>query len=280
VAALGVDILLYQQAVHAKLPRPSLSDAEAAEMFSVSRMEYQERRTNVPSTPRAARALRHAPISYPHASHNFLRWDGCALGGPVPDHLLMVPAGIHELFQLRDSDDPALRVIVGCETPKLRLVSRAVYAADDRQAAKYVEAGTDFESVAVLQLPPGMAVPLQAAAPELSSGTVQVAAFGANRIELVADVAGREGAGAWLVYADGYHRGWHATVNGERAPIVKAYIAFKAVWLPAGRSVVRLLFWDGLASTLMYVLAFWSIAVDLLLLAWLARLLGEGMPAR
>jgi hypothetical protein len=279
VGALGIDILLYQQAVHAKLPRLSLSVAEVAEMFSVSRMEYQERRTNAPSTPRAVRALRHAPVSYPHASHNFLRWDGCALGGP-PDHLLMVPAGIHRLFQLRDSDDLALRAIVGCETPKLRLVSRAVYAADDRQAAEYLEAGVNLESVAVLQLPSGMAAQPPGPAPDPSSGAVQVAAFGANHIELVADLAGRNGAGAWLVYADGYHRGWHATVNGARAPIAKAYLAFKAVWLPAGRSAVRLWFYDGLASTLTYGLALWSIAVDLLLLAWFARLLREGMPAR
>jgi uncharacterized membrane protein YfhO len=105
------------------------------------------------------------------------------------------------------------------------------------------------------------------------SGTVQVAAFGANRIELVADVPGRHG--SWLVYADGHHRGWHATVNGQPAPIAKAYIAFKAVWLPAGRSAVRFVFWDGLSSTLMYLLALWSIGVDLLLLIWLAALVAD-----
>jgi hypothetical protein len=272
VVTLGVDILFYQLTVQERLPRISLTEPGAREMFWVSRLTYQERRSREPRTVRAGHVIRHAPVSYAAASHSFLQWDGCSLGGAVPDHVLMVSVGVHRLLRLRAPDDPALLAVVGCEIPKLRLVSNAVYAADDAQAEDYIKSG-DLETTVVLQLAQGAARRPSGLASGPADGIVQVAAFGSNRIDLVADVVGREG--AWLVYADAYHRGWRAAVNGLRAPIAKAYLAFKAIWLPPGRSEVRLVFWDSWSSTLMHVMALWSVGVDLLLLGWLVRLLWD-----
>ena len=274
IVALGVDILAYQNAVQERLPRIRPDDPRATEMFSITPLEYQERRTRQPRTQRAMRAIELAPVSYPLPSHNFLQWDGCSLGGPRPDYLLMTPAGIHRLLSLREPDDPALLRIIGCKTPKLRLVSRAVYASDDDQAAELIREAPDLDRVAVLELGKGPPPPIQES--EGPSGSVAVTAFGANRIELVADVM--DPAGAWLVYADGYHRGWRATVNAHDAPIAKAFLAFKAVRLTGGRNVVRLVFWDGLTSASMYALALWSVLVDAILLTWLVKLVA--VPAR
>lgn len=125
----------------------------------------------------------------------------------------------------------------------------------------------------MLQLPPGALPPQPGPESAAAYGSVRVTGFDTNRIDVIAHVD--SAAGAWLVYADGYHRGWHATVNDQRAPIAKAYLAFKAVRLSAGRNVVRLMFWDGLTSTLTYALALCSVVVDLLLLAWLLKLVGD-----
>ncbi len=278
IVALGVDILTYQYTVQKKLPRLPADDPRVTEMFSVTPIEYQDKRTRQPRGQRAQRAIGLAPVSYPLAAHNFLQWDGCSLGGDEPEYLLMAPAGIHRLLSLREPRDPALLKVIGCKTPKLRLVSHAVYARDDDQAAELIREASELDRVAVLQLGEGTPPPAQGL--EGPSGGVQVTAFGSNHIELVADVL--DPAGAWLVYADGHHRGWRATVNGQSVPIAKAYLAFKALRLTGGRNVVRLVFWDGLTSALMYALALWSILVDAALLAWLVRLLvvpARGSPA-
>jgi hypothetical protein len=43
----------------------------------------------------------------------------------------------------------------------------------------------------------------------------------------------------FLLLLDTYYPGWSASVNGQRARIYRADYNFRAVWLPAGKSVVR-----------------------------------------
>jgi hypothetical protein len=278
VVALGIDILGYQRAVRAKLPVLSPGNPRTTETFTAAKLEYRESRTVEPRTPRALRAMPLAPAGYPIAWQNFLQWDGCTLGGSEPDYVLMALSGIHRLLSLRSADDPALRQVIGCESPKLRLVYRAVYADNDQQAAELTKRGDDLARVAVIELPARAPQPPQPPAEEPSGGNVRVTSFSANHIDLIADVA--EPTGAWLIYADGYHRGWRATVNAKQTPIAKAYLAFKAVRLSAGRNVVHLWFWDGLTSTLMYLLALWSLVADLLLLGWLVKVALEPATRR
>lgn len=45
----------------------------------------------------------------------------------------------------------------------------------------------------------------------------------------------------WLYYSDTWDKYWIATVNGEKAPVYKANLQFKAVYIPPGKSTVRLL---------------------------------------
>jgi hypothetical protein len=63
--------------------------------------------------------------------------------------------------------------------------------------------------------------------------------------ELVADVDVTVPGGAWLLYADAWHPDWRASVNGEPVPVHEANLAFKAVRVPPGRSVVRMWFERG-----------------------------------
>ena len=87
--------------------------------------------------------------------------------------------------------------------------------------------------------------------------------------EVIAEI--EDGQGAWLVYADSFHPGWKATINGQAVPIYEANVAFKAVHLKQGKNIVRLVFRDGLTYYASYLLAFLGV------LAGLALLLGIGI---
>jgi uncharacterized membrane protein YfhO len=55
-------------------------------------------------------------------------------------------------------------------------------------------------------------------------------------IEVEAPAAG------WVVLADPWHPWWFAEVDGRPAPILRANVLFRAVAVPAGRSIVRFTF--------------------------------------
>ena len=75
---------------------------------------------------------------------------------------------------------------------------------------------------------------------EEPAGTVEVEEFSSNRIHLHAVVEGKDP--AWLVYADAWHPGWKATVDGRTVPIVRANLGFKAIPIESGTHDVRLQF--------------------------------------
>ena len=77
-------------------------------------------------------------------------------------------------------------------------------------------------------------------AASLAEQGIAVTHFSANRLEItVGDKAGTIGPkGAWLVYADAFHPGWRAAVDGRPAPVWRANLAFKAVFLPPGTTAV------------------------------------------
>jgi hypothetical protein len=63
----------------------------------------------------------------------------------------------------------------------------------------------------------------------------RVTRFDANRLDIEVEDAQ---AGDWLYYADVWHPGWSATVNGKPRPVARANLAYKAVLLGAGRNAV------------------------------------------
>ena len=69
------------------------------------------------------------------------------------------------------------------------------------------------------------------------------------RLEVEAERAG------YVVLADAFDPGWHATLDEAAAPLLRANVAFRAVAVPAGRHVVEIVYRPravslGLALTL------------------------------
>jgi len=65
-----------------------------------------------------------------------------------------------------------------------------------------------------------------------AAGTARVVRHDPAEVEVEVDVSG--GDGAYLVLTDNYHEDWTAEVDGEPAPVLRAYHTFRAVPVPSG----------------------------------------------
>ncbi len=70
--------------------------------------------------------------------------------------------------------------------------------------------------------------------------------FSANRLNLQVNAAQEK----WLFYADSFHPGWKAYINGSSVPIMEANLAFKAVKLEKGLNNITFEFYNGLTSAI------------------------------
>jgi hypothetical protein len=73
---------------------------------------------------------------------------------------------------------------------------------------------------------------------EIEGGTIEFARYGANEIVLAVEMP----TDGWLVLSEVYYPGWQATVDGDRAEVLRADYTFRAVKLPPGEHVVRMAF--------------------------------------
>jgi hypothetical protein len=188
-----------------------------------------------------------------------------------------VSAGVSRLFSVQETGKLNLDEILGCNVPKLRLVAgaRVVNTAQEaRQALLMSRPPRTVIRLAEGATPPGQAAGATGATP----GSVEVTSFSLN--ELVASTQVSAPDGAWLVYADAYHPGWRASVNGQETPVEEANLAFKAVWLPPGPSIVRFWFDHGPSRVLGYAIACFGVAFALGLLAMLLAALWGAQALR
>src|SRR5215469_5958770 len=64
---------------------------------------------------------------------------------------------------------------------------------------------------------------------EESAGSVAVLGYTPERVSMQVDAAGP----ALMVAAEGYHSGWHATIDGLEQAVCPANVAFMGVAVPA-----------------------------------------------
>jgi len=93
----------------------------------------------------------------------------------------------------------------------------------------------------------------------------QVQRFDANNLVVTTNINDLES--AWLFYSDVWHPLWQATVNGEKTPVYKANLAYKAVKLEKGFNEVHFFFKSAVISFFHYV-------VGLNSLFWLLMIIG------
>jgi hypothetical protein len=115
--------------------------------------------------------------------------------------------------------------------PRARLAGRPVYADSYRQAVlALARMGAELRDQVVVEDP---SRPLPADAQV--SGAARIVHDLPERVAVETDAA----MPSYLVLSDTFDPGWSATVDGRPAPIRPAYLAFRAVFLPAGKHTVE-----------------------------------------
>ncbi|MCR4294205.1 MAG: YfhO family protein, partial [Elusimicrobia bacterium] len=102
-------------------------------------------------------------------------------------------------------------------------------------------------------------------------GSARITADGANSVTVETESDGP----GWLVLLDGWFPGWEARVDGAPARVRRADYAFRAVRVPAGRSVVS---FDYRPSSVGVGLILALLSAGLLSLAWFATGRRSGLP--
>lgn len=114
---------------------------------------------------------------------------------------------------------------------RARLVGAAEVVPDERAVARILEEDFDPATTAILAEPPPLALP---GGPVEGEVTWEAREPNRQRLRVTAS---RD---ALLVLADNWFPAWEATVDGEPAPVLRAYHTLRAVPVPAGDHVVAL----------------------------------------
>lgn len=132
---------------------------------------------------------------------------------------------------------------MGCGAPKMKLAPSVLFARSREQAEEYVKRVEPVDRVILLEgVPEQQQQPWEKPETDLRSGSVSVTRFRANSIE--ARVENDTASDTWLYYADSWHPGWKAAVDGKGVPVFRANLGFKAIRVPSGPHDIRFDFRD------------------------------------
>lgn len=147
--------------------------------------------------------------------------------------------GILQRLQLQDGS-PYETVIVDAGLPRARLVGGATVKSDE-ESVPYMLSGA-FDPVREVVLPEAPPVALSG---DSIQGTVSWVERQPDRMVLNVESSQP----ALLVVADNWYPDWHATVNGEATPVLRAYHTLRAVAVPAGTSEVEMWYTSGIVRS-------------------------------
>lgn len=177
--------------------------------------------------------------------YNFLQYEPCASNlrtdfmNSYAARLISARGGEIRLFYFNLPQDGWLLDAIGCNSPKLKLVTDVIFTKDAEDALDAVRRMSDTGGAVVLNnVPEGMR--RSWTNHPGSMGEIKVTDFYGNGIELDAVVPDEEG--AWLYYADSYHPAWQAYVNGSPVPVFQSNYGFKSVMLKKGENRVKFIY--------------------------------------
>jgi hypothetical protein len=204
-------------------------------------------------------------------AYNLIQWDPCIpslkmdyINSYVAD-LIRLNKGVARELMITAPGDLGFYKAAGCIAPKLRLIQDVVFAGSDEESGNLTKAVGIEDKLVLTGVPGEVRQSWEGANPASGGGTIEVVSFSANELVVEAEVP--EGKGTWLYYADAWHPGWKAFINGRPAHVARANHAFKAVMLLGGKSEVRFIFDGGLGRHYVHFFAALSIVFVVAVLA-------------
>lgn len=163
-----------------------------------------------------------------------------------------------------------LAAVSGADGLKFRLVgdTSAIHVKTDTEAFRVLGSKSGWDKQVILT-DPSNGNSTNAPPTTMSDSRLVLGEFSANSFTL--SLSNGLAQPAWLIYADAYAPGWHATVNQKPVPILRAYGAFKAIQVQPGVSHVRFYYHDGFhwfCLNIFAAMAGSTVAIALLWLLW------------
>jgi hypothetical protein len=119
--------------------------------------------------------------------------------------------------------------------PRAFVVHQAVATTDDAQALGQLRS-PDFDPSATVLLATDEAMPDSTTVAETDKADLLV--YEARRVVVKAQAASQ----GYLVLTDTWYPGWHAKLDGQEVPILRADLVFRAVQLPAGEHMIEFVY--------------------------------------
>ena len=199
--------------------------------------------------------------------HGFLQFDPCVPRNYMTfewnqDIVEMIQLRFPLLFEGRSLTEflqsPGVGVyasLAGCADTKIHFSGTALPAPDRAKAIQAFRVLERPDLIPVLETVPEEILKQWIPREGIENASLEVTDFTYNRVEI--SVRNIPEGGLWLLYSDAYHPGWKAWVDGKPTPVIRANLAFKAVFVPAGSGNVVMEFHNGfqeLSAALLYVL--------------------------
>jgi len=146
--------------------------------------------------------------------------------------------------------EEAKRIVMGVDAPKLSFFTD-YKEMDDEAVFKECEDLNAGLLKHYIYLAPNnhVALPIyRTSTQEISSADIEIEHFDNNRLRLTIDTK----ESGLLYYSDGYDKNWKCFVDGKQNPVLRANIAFKAVFIPEGRHSVLFVY-----RPIFYLISFW-----------------------
>lgn len=237
----------------------------------VNKYDFPLKRSISPSNTRANTILPYLveaknntfiPNEIYNNSYYFMQWDPCS---PY-FRTNIISKDILTLVKLKSGSTDIRRFLpddinflhnIGCESPKLKLISDAVFTDNLNETMKIL---SSRDKVAIHNVPERLQFMQKSEKnderiSEVFNSNSLVHVISNNPNEINIEVYSPKN-GAWLYYADAWHPSWRAFVNNKSAYVFQANIAFKAIRVESGINEVRLVFDNKKSKLLGYIIIF------------------------
>lgn len=271
IAPFLFDIINFQYSAYEHAQKLPQEYQELFYTYQVNELSFQKTRTREPIEERQkdSYSLITRPDTGTHytSAYSFTQFDPC-LHSDKDFYVHLHPKRLSELLTVKNGNiDRDLAHILGCHAPKLRLISKASFYESLDEAKEKMRGTSQLYNQLILHQENKNHIPLEGSLRDRGGSIAsQIAVKKFNNNELIVDVNMPRQNGAWLVYADSYHKGWKATVNGLSKPIFPAYLAFKAVYLDKGKNTVHFFFHNGFRTFISYAIAFFGLIAGFILI--------------